>query len=339
MSRSGQRSALWPKLWSMRGLATLVATLVLALGCSGSVRQLTANPDDFASYREYRVAEQLPARFRAASYYLSDFQEGRWRREVHEWFEQVSGAYLKRWWNDEQRLLAYQNWTGHSAYSKRVEQRLQVLAEQGVANRERERKMLSAARASENDFNRATRLRQQLLQEFRRWLGQLAALRSFGQTTSALPHQFLHDFREVEPRASCEAQRCSKVVLLPFGVAAQGKLSWRELLFQVDLTLDQGAVVGASLEGVGLLDSVAEALQKRAVARTDLQAKAEALGATMQLIGIAIESALPADRCEKPAVSPMVLVRECDGVRLEIHVAQSDDAPDRIVLTPSHSAP
>jgi hypothetical protein len=327
------------RAWRLVLLGVLFATALSSLGCSSTLRQLTANPDDFASYRQYRVAGQLSARFQAASHYLSDYQQGRWRSEVHEWFEQASGAYLKRWWNDEQRLLAYQDWTGQSAYSKVVERRLQVLAEQDVANRDRERKMLSAARASEDDFNRATRLRQQLLQDFRQWLTQLATLRSFGQPTSALPHQFLHEFREVEPRASCEAQRCSKVVLLPFGVAAQGKLSWRELLFQVDLTLDQGAVVRASMEGVGLLDSVAEALQKRAVARTDLQAKAEALGATMQLIGIAIESALPADRCEQPAVSPMVLVRECDGVRLEIHVAQSDDAPDRIVLKPSHAAP
>lgn len=325
--------------WRAMLSGALLVAVLSSLACSSTLRQLTANPDDFASYREYRVAEQLPARFQAASRYLGDFQQGRWRAEVHDWFEEASGAYLKRWWNDEQRLLAYQNWTGQSPYGKMVEQRLQALAEQDVANRERDRKMLNAARASENEFNRATRLRQQLLQDFRQWLTQVSALRSFGQPTSALPHQFLHEFREVEPRASCEAQRCSKVVLLPFGVASQGKLSWRELLFQVDLTLDQGVVVGASMEGVGLLDSVAEALQKRAVARTDLQAKAEALGATMQLIGIAVESALPAGRCEQPAVSPMVLVRECNGVRLEIHVAQSDDAPDRIVLRPSRTGP
>jgi hypothetical protein len=164
-------------------------------------------------------------------------------------------------------------------------------------------------------------------------------VRSFGQATSALPHEFLHDFREVEPRAQCEAARCSKVVLLPYGVAAGGKLSWRELLFQVDVTLDRGSVAAASLEGVGLLDAVAEALQKRAVTRTDLQAKAEALGATMQLISIVVDGSLPADRCEKPAVSPVVLVRECDGVRLEIHVAQSDDAPDRIVMRPAVTGP
>jgi hypothetical protein len=317
--------------------AALLTTLASASACSSTLRQLTANPDDFAGYREYRAAEQLPARFRAASGYLRDFREGRWRNEVHQWFEHASGAYLKRWWNDEQRLLLYQNWTGQGPYQTIVEQRLQVLAEQDVANRERERKLLNAARVSENEFNRATRLRQQLLQVFRHWLSQLVALRSFGQGTSALPHEFLHQFREVEPQAHCVAQRCSKVVLLPFGVAAGGKLSWRELLFQVDLALDQGVVVGASLEGVGLLDSVAEALQKRAVTRTDLQAKAEALGATMQLINLAIETSLPADRCEQPAVSPMVLVRECDGVRLEIHVAQSDDAPDRIVLLPTRS--
>lgn len=309
------------------------------VACSSTLQQLTANPDDFASYREYRGAEQLPTRFRAASSYLHDFQEGRWRSEVRQWFTQASGAYLKRWWNDEQRLLVYQNWTGQSPYSTMVERRLQVLAAQNVANRERDRKMLSAARASENEFNRATRLRQELLQNFRQWLSQLVALRSFGQATSSLPHQFLHEFREVPPRASCEAQRCSKVVLLPYGVAAEGKLSWRELLFQVDVALDQGVVVGASLEGVGLLDSVAEALQKRAVARTDLQAKAEALGATLQLIGIAIGASLPAARCEQSAVSPVVLVRECDSVRLEIHVAQSDDAPDRIVLRPVRGSP
>jgi hypothetical protein len=319
--------------------AALLTMWVPLNACSNTWQQLTANPDDFSGYREYRAAEQLPTRFRAASGYLREFHEGRWRSEVHQWFEQASGAYLKRWWSDERRLLAYQNWTGQGPYQKIVEQRLQVLAEQNVANRERERKLLSAARASETEFNRATRLRQQLLQVFRHWLTQLVTLRSFGQETSALPHEFLHDFREVEPRALCGALRCSKVVLLPYGVAAGGKLSWRELLFQVDLTLDGGAVVGASLEGVGLLDAVAEALQKRAVTRTDLQAKAEALGATMQLISIAIDGSLPADRCEQPAVSPMVLVRECDGVRLEIHVAQSDDAPDRVVLRPAGAGP
>jgi hypothetical protein len=318
--------------------SALVGSLLGSLlGCASTWQQLSANPDDFASYREYRGAEQLPSRFQAASSYLREFQQGHWRSEVHHWFEQASGSYLKRWWNDEQRLLAYQNWTGQSGFSARVEQRLQVLAAQGVAQRELERRLLSAARASENDFNRATRLRQQLLQSLRDWLSQLVTLRSFGKPTAELPHQFLHDLREVEPHAVCQAQHCAKLVLLPYGVAAEGKLSWRELLFQVDVALDRGLVVGASLEGVGLLDSIAEALQKRAVTRTDLQAKAEALGATLQLLSITIDAALPAERCEKPAVSPMVLLRECNGVRLEIHVAQSDDAPDRIVLRPAAS--
>jgi hypothetical protein len=335
--RSGHEAirVLWrAQLPRLAVLALVLPWAVPLVACSQTLQQLTADPDDFASYREYRSAEQLPERFRSASNYLRSFQEGRWRREVHQWFEQTSGAYLKRWWNDERRLIAYQNWTDQGPYSAMVEQRLHVLAAQNVAQRDLERRMLREARASENEFNRATRLRQQLLQEFRSWLGQLAALRSFGRTTAQLPHEFLHRFREVEPRARCEAQHCSKLVLLPYGVAAEGKLSWRELLFQVDLALDQGLVVGAGFEGVGLLDSVAEALQKRAVARNNLQAKAEALGATMQLISIAIEASLPADRCEKPAVSPMVLLRECDGVRLEVHVAQSDDAPDRIVLRP-----
>jgi hypothetical protein len=187
-------------------------------------------------------------------------------------------------------------------------------------------------------MTRAAALRQELSAGYKLWLPHLASLRPLGRPTAELPHAFLHDFREIEPRAQCAGDRCTKPVLLPYGVSAERQLSWRELLFDVELSLDGGVVVAASISGVGLVASVAEALQKRAVDRSDLQAQAEALGATMQFSAMTLESFLPVAECERPAVSPLVLVRECGGARLEFRVAEALDEPDRITMQRSAGA-
>ncbi|HTM46714.1 MAG TPA: hypothetical protein VL137_17285 [Polyangiaceae bacterium] len=321
---------------SLTGASLIGASLT---GCTSVWQQVSARPDDFAEYRQFRVALDLPQRFRAAGSYLQDMPHGRWHGEVRQWVEQAGGEYLRRFWNDETRLLDYLNWAPNGPHAALLNRRLQVLASQGVAQRKNERKLLAEAHGRESQFERATTLRKELIAGYKGWLSHIASLRSFGQQTSALPDQFLHDFREVEPKAICDSARCSKAVLLPYAGAAERKQSWRELLFEVDLKLDQGALQQASIEGVGLFASVAEALQKHAVAADDVQGKAEALGATVALTAISLEAILPQARCEQPAISPVVLARECDGVRMEMRVAEQADGPDRIVIRPSFSAP
>jgi hypothetical protein len=324
----------------MRGSRALLCAASFALCQCGSrpVAQLSAAPEDYAHYREYRSAEVLADRFRAAGRYLQAEPEGRFRDEVRTWLLQAGGEYLRRWWNDEARLMAYQTWVPEGPHSGVIEARLQALAAQSVAARARDRELLATAARQQNALERAKTLRQELIASYKRWLLQVASLRQFGQPTAALPHEFLHEYREIEPRATCAALGCSKPVLLPYAVPAQRKLSWRELLFDVTLTLDNGVLVEASLHGVALVSSLAEALQRRTVAPDDIQAQAEALGVVVQLSALVLEHTLPATQCERPAISPVVLARECSGVQLEFRVAAGEQEQDSITLRPAPAA-
>lgn len=320
--------------WGSRAL--LCGVLLVLCQCGPRpFAQLVAPPEDYAHYREYRSAEVLEDRFRAAGRYLSAEPEGRFRDEVRQWLLQAGGEYLQRWWNDEARLADYQNWVPEGPHSSVIEARLQALAAQSVAARARERELLATAARQQNALERAKTLRQELIASYKGWLLQVASLRQFGQPTAQLPHEFLHEYREIEPRASCTALGCSKPVLLPYAVPEERKLSWRELLFDVTLTLDNGALVEVSLHGVGLVSSLAEALQRRTVAPEDIQAQAEALGVVVQLSALVLEQTLPAAQCERPAISPVVLARECSGVQLQFRVASGEQEQDSITLRPA----
>jgi hypothetical protein len=66
----------------------------------------------------------------------------------------------------------------------------------------------------------------------------------------------------------------------------------------------------------------------------DRQARAEAISRALGVVELAIEPSLPAARCSRQAVSPVVLERRCDGIVLRMIAAQTAESDDRIEVFP-----
>jgi len=145
------------------------------------------------------------------------------------------------------------------------------------------------------------------------------------------------DWRIDEPRARCRGQRCVKTLSLPYAIPDARELAPRQAIFDVVLELRQGNVARALLTGPELFSRVGEAAQLRAIAPDDVMGRATAIAEAMNLVGPLLDQRFPPERCAREAVSPVVVHRECDGVRIVITAAAAPDE-DRIVVEPT-SAP
>jgi hypothetical protein len=76
----------------------------------------------------------------------------------------------------------------------------------------------------------------------------------------------------------------------------------------------------------------------RAVPPLNPQASAEALGQALEIVSAALSVALPKERCDGDAVSPVVLERRCDGLRLQVVAGTEPGAADRLSIQREHDA-
>jgi hypothetical protein len=160
----------------------------------------------------------------------------------------------------------------------------------------------------------------------------LAATRSFGQPTSELDSELLLRFRVRQPPGHCEGDRCSKALPFVYAVPEDKLLTDRSVDVTLEIGLDRGLVQQLSLSAPELLTRVAEAARVRAVPPANPQARAEALGQALDLVSDALEVPLPASSCAASAVSPVVLLRQCQGLRLEVVAGTEPGAADRVVV-------
>jgi hypothetical protein len=80
------------------------------------------------------------------------------------------------------------------------------------------------------------------------------------------------------------------------------------------------------------LTRLAEAVEVNAVSDSP-QARAEALGHAVDVLDDALEDALPKAHCSVDVISPVLLARQCDGVRLEVAYGLEAGVPDRLSMT------
>jgi hypothetical protein len=108
----------------------------------------------------------------------------------------------------------------------------------------------------------------------------------------------------------------------------------REALAEVELVLDGHGLAGASIVGPGLFSRLDEAIELRAVAPDNAQARAEAIARAAQLVARAIESELPAKECERQPVSPVILWRACRGIEIIVTAGTTLEEDDRVEVRP-----
>ena len=316
----------------------LVALAALASAC-GAGQQWTAGRDEYRLYRTTRVAPTEEQRLGAAHDYLKRYPDGVYRDEVRDFFVPAEEAYFYRSRDSLPKLRAYLAAVPSGPRAKAAAARVIELESTRAAYERRDQRFLRRASIIEDSLAGAAESRRAFLAEVTEWSRLLAGIRTFGEPTSRLDHELIYRFRLTEPRGVCGADRCRKGLALSFRVPDSGKLLLREVSGSVELALDENGVISARLSAKELMSRVGEAIELRPVAGDDLQARAEAIGRAVTVFASAIEGALPEARCGRAPVSPVVLLRECDGVRVSLLAGTSSEEHDALVVESVPRAP
>jgi hypothetical protein len=320
-----------------RALLSMLASLALC-GCGGALDPLIADKPDYEQYRKTRLSSTHEQRLAASFEYLDQRPQGRFRTDVERWFVPAERAYFAAAKGDLGRLRAYLDTLPRGPHAKQAAERIVELELAREYVRRRDERLTEQARAVETKLADAAAMRQSVVDALGGWSRHLSKIRSFGKPTSELDHELIFAWRIQEPAARCVGERCVKSVGLHYAIPDSGRLAPRKALFDVVVELERGGVVRATLAGPELFSRVGEALELRPVRPSDAQARAEAIGRALSVVQGAIEPQLPAARCQREAVSPVVLERRCDGVVLRMIAAPTaveDD--DRIVVEPEPS--
>lgn len=316
----------------------LVVFAVFAVAC-GAGQQWTAGRDEYRLYRASRVAPTEEQRLGAANDYLTRYPDGVYREEVREYFVPAEEAYFYGSRNSLPKLRAYLAAMPSGPRAKAVAARIVELESTRSAYERRDQRFLQKAQHIESTLAGAAESRRAFLAEVTEWSRLLSGIRSFGEPTSRLDHELIYRFRLTEPHGVCTADRCRKEIALGFQVPDAGTLRKRDVQASLELELDPSGLLRARFAAKELMSRVGEAVELRPIAGDDLQDRAEAIARAVTVFSAAIEAQLPEARCGRPPVSPVVLLRECDGVRLSLLSAVSSEELDALVIESVPRAP
>jgi hypothetical protein len=207
----------------------------------------------------------------------------------------------------------------------------------GYKKRDADRETVQLTRVA-NELGEAMRTRREFVQIFALLVTKLSKLGSFGLPIAALPAELANEFRG--PKGNrCGAEGCSKDFKLGYAVPGQSKLIAREAQFDLRVVAPAGRTARAELAGPELFSRVGEAVDRQAVAAESLSGRVDAVARAAQVVENALEARLPAAECEREAVAPAVLVRDCRGLRVEMRAGIEPPFRDVIVVSPSRLPP
>lgn len=315
--------------------AVLARILPLALlfgACAGPLSQTTADREDYWEYRQVRSAPTIDAKLRAATRYLRDRPTGRWHREIRRWFNATEPVFFASVGNDLAGMHRYLDALPEGPHSEAAEDRVLELERARELALRRDVRELAGARAVEARLARAAAERNGLVHDFADWVRRLASITSWGGRTSELDGEFIFRYRLQAPEARCDTWHCVKDLAIDYAVPDGTTLAARRAVFDVVLRLEKGGVRGAEIAGPELFTRLGEALLLRPIAPDAASARIDALGRVADLVAGSAEPALPSARCDRSPTSPVVVERECSGVRLRMIAAMVPDDDDRIVV-------
>lgn len=314
-----------------RSTLLLIACATLTGTACGSGQRVVADVDDYAQYRRVKLETSFERRLTEGWRYLRRHPEGTFRDEVRSWFETAEERYRRQAWDSAPKLRTYVKSIPDGPHTPSVRARIAWLEQRAQAVVDEERDFLIRERERQQRFDAAARHRAEFQQLALTWVRVLSATPAFGRTATEWEPELSTAFFEREPPGSCDGATCEKVEPYAFEVPSPRGLEERRANFSVLLNLDaEGRLVGASLTGHALFDGLAEASRLERVEIGDLLARAEAIGTAVQIASVALEARFPHDRCSQEAVSPTVLLRHCDGRRVELIAAEAIGEADRI---------
>jgi hypothetical protein len=306
-----------------------------SVSCGASTQSLTADTTDYELYRRTRTATTSEGRLSASFEYLEREPDGRWNAEVEAWFNRAEPLYYEASSASAPGLEAYMSALPRGPHAKLAAERLLEIRAGARMARERDSELLDEALGVEQKLADADEMRRAVVREIRDWSNRLATIPSFGMPTSELPHETIHHFRVLEPVAKCADERCSKALSFPYAIPDGKRLSPRKVVFDVELTLVRGNVASARLRGPELWSRLYECHDKRPVRPDDAQARTEAIARAVQIVESSLGPSFAAAECQREAVSPVVLERECGGVRVQMQAAATPESDDELRVEPT----
>ncbi len=190
------------------------------------------------------------------------------------------------------------------------------LAEKGA---EIERRLAAAAQGREN-----------VLSAYASWVGRLLDFDAWGRAPDKAGQEFRSAW-ESEPAPKCEADRCEKLLSISYELEIRGKPEAYVGIFEVSLRMSKGKVTEAVVSGPDLFARLSEAHEAEPVGDGE-DGRARSMRDVIEITAGAIERRLEKRRCEKEASPPAIMLRECDGLRLEVVPRSGTEAEDRVVI-------
>ena len=316
----------------------LVAAAVASAGCAVGEHLLTSR-GDYRLYRETRVGENEVDRLRAGHLYLEQYPDGRHHDEVARWFAEAEPRFVKRAHDHPSLLRAYLAKLPKGPRATEVRDRLTELEIlQGYQRRDAERERRTLFRVT-NELSEAVKSRQSFVRTVTELVLTASSLRAFALPVARAEPALLREFRDGDGNLQCDAERCSKAFALDYFVPEKSRYVSRAVLLELSIELKRGIIQGAELGGPEFFSRLGEAVDRRALSENRLSDRVDALARAAQVLENILEPRLPAARCEQEAVAPVMLVRDCQGVRIEMRAGVESPPRDVILVTPSRMPP
>lgn len=323
----------------MRCAALAGAWLALGLASCASVPTLTERPEEYQLFRSARTAPTEEERLSAAHRYLRQAPNGPHEKQLRAWFDEAEEDYYLEAFNHLPRLYAYQEALPNGPHIQEVRGRIAALSARKQRKQAFESEQDQKIAATEARLAKADADRRAFVALFKDWTSRLVRIRSFGEPTSELADETIFAFRLSEPRGSCQADICRKLMQPSYEVPGERELVARAALLEVDLQLEQGLLVRARLAGPELWTRLSEAMTLVPLPSPTPAQRLEAVNHSAQLVRALLEPVMPAAECEIKAEPPLLLERRCRGLSARMLAGGAPTEDDVIEIAPLPSAP
>jgi hypothetical protein len=303
--------------------------IVLAVSaCVADMKRVTASPGDYADYRAVRVASSAPSRLKAAALYLQCHPGGAFYDEIAGWFSKVELLFYEASADSAAGMQAYLDALPNGPHAESARQRLDAFRD--TAKAAAGERLAAVAAAFERRLAAAAQSREDVLTAYASWVRRLADFDGWGRPLDQASDELKSAWAEGSA-PSCRADRCTKLLEIPYQLEIAGKPEPFECIIEISFELSAGKVMGAVVSGPDLFARLMEANRAEPSSR-DIESRNQSIVFAAHLTAGAVERKLSRARCERDPTAPAVMLRDCDGIRLEVFPKATQDDDDRVVI-------
>jgi hypothetical protein len=306
----------------------MLALVVACSACGVRMRQIGASSDDYADYRAFRVAPTLAKRLTLASLYLRCHADGAFRDEVGEWFDKIEPLFFEAASDSAAGMQAYLDALPSGPHADGAAQRRDAMI--AAARAEAGERLSERGAEIEKRLAAAAKSREDLLTAYAAWIGRLLDFDAWGRAPDDAGQDFATPWA-TEPKPKCAPDRCSKLFSIRYELEVRGQPEAFVGILEVSLRLAKGRVTEAVISGPDLFSRLSEAHDAEPVPDTE-EGRSRAVKYVTLLTSGALERRLERSRCGRDATPPAVLVRECDGYKVELVPKATSQEEDRVVI-------